>query len=141
KRCFGWIWRMDPLDDAMSPMLYRSFQAASDMLAPARLAAGLATSAFAVAPPWLRGMPALSPLSASCELLTRAGLTHHRPNYGIGSVRVGDEDVPVEEEEVTATPFGALVRFRKTGVTGQPRVMLVAPLSGHFATLLRGTVQ
>jgi polyhydroxyalkanoate depolymerase len=39
------------------------------------------------------------------------------------------------------TPFGGLLHFRKEGVSGQPRVLVVAPLSGHFATLLRGTVQ
>jgi polyhydroxyalkanoate depolymerase len=122
-------------------MLYRSFQLAADMLAPARLAAGLANGTFALLPPWVRTVPSLSRAAASWELLTRAGLTHHRPRYGVGSVRVANEDVAVEEEEVFATPFGGLLHFRKPGVTGQPRVLLVAPLSGHFATLLKGTVQ
>ncbi len=49
--------------------------------------------------------------------------------------------MPVHEEEVFATPFGTLLRFAKEGVPAQPRVLLVAPLSGHFATLLRDTVR
>ena len=54
---------------------------------------------------------------------------------------IGDEQVPVTEQVVASTPFGDLVRFRKEGDPDQPRVLLVAPLSGHFATLLRGTVR
>jgi len=48
--------------------------------------------------------------------------------------------VPVREQAVFATPFGTLLRFRKNTDSVQPRVLLVAPLSGHFATLLRNTV-
>ena len=47
----------------------------------------------------------------------------------------------IEEEVVTSTPFATLLRFRKEGAPEQPRVLLVAPMSGHFATLLRGTVK
>jgi polyhydroxyalkanoate depolymerase len=132
---------MDSLDPANEPKLYRAFQAATDLLTPARLAAGFATAALGFAPPWVRDVPAVSRMAASWELLVRAGLTHHRPDYGIDSVRVGKEDVPVTVEEVVGTSFGGLIRFRKEGISGQPRLLLVAPLSGHFATLLRGTVQ
>lgn len=132
---------MDSLDPANEPKLYRAFQAATDLLTPARLAAGFAGAALGFAPPWVRDVPAVSRMAASWELLVRAGLTHYRPDYGIDSVRVGKEDVPVTVEEVVGTSFGGLIRFRKEGISGQPRLLLVAPLSGHFATLLRGTVQ
>jgi polyhydroxyalkanoate depolymerase len=132
---------MDLPDDVMSPMLYRSFQVMADLLAPARLTAGLANGALSLAPPWVGAIPSVARLAAGWELLTRAGFTHHRPSYGVGTVRVANEDVAVEEEEVFSTPFGGLLHFRKPGVADQPRVLLVAPLSGHFATLLRGTVQ
>ena len=120
---------------------YQAFQAAADLLTPARLAAGWANGALALAPPWLRDTPPLSHVSAAWEMLTRAGLTHHRPDYGIRSVAIGGEDVPVREEVAAHTAFGDLVRFRKEGDPEQPRILLVAPLSGHFATLLRNTVQ
>jgi poly(3-hydroxybutyrate) depolymerase len=130
------------MDRRGEAMLYRSFQAATDLLLPARWAAGLANSALdAFPPPWLRTVPAVSRLAAGWEMLARAGLTYHRPDFGIASVMVGGEAVPVEEEEALSTPFCSLVRFRKEGIGGQPRVLLVAPLSGHFASLLRGTVQ
>jgi poly(3-hydroxybutyrate) depolymerase len=49
--------------------------------------------------------------------------------------------VPVRDEAVLVTPFATLLRFAKEHDVVQPRVLVVAPLSGHFATLLRGTVQ
>jgi poly(3-hydroxybutyrate) depolymerase len=120
---------------------YQAFQAAADLLAPARLAAGWAGGLLSLGPPWLRVAPPLSHLSAAWEMLARAGLTHHRPDYGIRSVLIGGEEVGVREQVVAHTAFGDLLRFRKEGDPDQPRILLVAPLSGHFATLLRGTVQ
>jgi polyhydroxyalkanoate depolymerase len=73
--------------------------------------------------------------------MARAGLTHARPPYGINSVVVGNREVAVTEEVADATPFGTLLHFKKDTVSAQPRVLLVAPLSGHFATLLRATVR
>ena len=122
-------------------MRYQAFQAQADLLAPARLAAGFANAALGLGPAWLRRLPPMAHLSAGWEMLTRAGLTHERPPYGLEAVRVGPELFPVTEVVVAGTPFGDLVHFRKAGAPAQPRVLLVAPLSGHFATLLRGTVE
>jgi polyhydroxyalkanoate depolymerase len=74
-------------------------------------------------------------------MLSRAGLTHTRPSYRLDEVLVGNDRVAVTEEAVVSTPFGDLLHFRKEGVGEQPRILLVAPLSGHFATLLRGTLE
>jgi len=131
---------MASLEPLTEPLLYRAFQSATDLLTPARLAAGWASSALALTAPWVRDVPSVSRMAAGWEMLVRAGMTHHRPSYGIDSVRVGAHETPVVEEEVVGTPFGGLVRFRKEGVGQQPKVLLVAPLSGHFATLLRGTL-
>ncbi|WP_207182362.1 polyhydroxyalkanoate depolymerase [Methylobacterium indicum] len=121
-------------------MLYDAFEVQSDMASATRawgraLHAGMA--------PWMRsgtGAPA-SWVSAAARMMMRAGLTHARPAYGIESVRVGNRETPVTEERVLTTPFGTLLRFRKDIASEQPRVLVVAPLSGHFATLLRGTVR
>ena len=80
-------------------------------------------------------------LTAAYELIARTGLTHDRPAFGINTVSVGGREVAVREQSVLATPFGTLLRFRKDVDVAQPRVLLVAPLSGHFATLLRNSVQ
>ena len=129
------------MEEPRKPMRYRAFQAQADLLTPARMAASWATASLAYGPAWLRQVPMLSQAAASWEMLSRAALTHKRPDYGFRSVRIGNEDVPVHEERVTGTVFGDLIRFRKEGNPQQPRVLLVAPLSGHFATLLRATVE
>ena len=84
---------------------------------------------------------ALSNLNAAYELIARAGLTHARPPFGIDSVMVGNREVAVSEEAADVTPFGTLLHFKKDVDQDQPRVLLIAPLSGHFATLLRATVR
>src|SRR5258708_32752604 len=79
--------------------------------------------------------------SALCEMMSRAALSHRRPSFGITETKIGNRVMPVHEEEVLATPFGTLLRFAKEGAPTQPRVLLVAPLRGHFATLLPDTVR
>jgi len=73
-------------------------------------------------------------------MLADGGLTHHRPDYGFRSARMGNDVVGVAEESRFETPFGTLLRFRKDTSVVQPRVLVAAPMSGHFATLLRGTI-
>jgi poly(3-hydroxybutyrate) depolymerase len=94
-----------------------------------------------MAPAWLRQLPQIAHTGAALEMVGRSALSHHRPDYGFREVRIGDQMVPVNEQVVAATPFGDLVRFRKEGEPDQPKVLIVAPLSGHFATLLRGTIE
>jgi poly(3-hydroxybutyrate) depolymerase len=126
---------------AWDGMKYKLFQAQEDLLAPSRFAADIAGTAFSYAPPWMRQLPPFGHMAAGLEMLSRASLTHERPDYGFRSVRIGAEDIPITEEVVTGTAFGNLVRFKKAKDIQQPRLLLVAPLSGHFATLLRGTIE
>ncbi|ARQ02020.1 polyhydroxyalkanoate depolymerase [Pseudorhodoplanes sinuspersici] len=120
-------------------MLYQAYQASSDFSLPARALAGFALTAHNALPGL--SSPVMRNLTAAYELISRARLTHTRPDYGIRSVMVGNREVEVIEEPARVTPFGTLLRFRKDIDTEQPRVLIVAPLSGHFATLLRGTVR
>lgn len=120
-------------------MLYQAYQASADIMLPVRALAGYALSAHQ-ALPHING-PGVRSLTAAYELIARARLTHTRPDYGIPSIMVGNREVEVTEEAVHVTPFGTLRHFKKDVDTEQPRVLLVAPLSGHFATLLRGTVR
>ena len=120
-------------------MLYLAYQAHSDIMVPVRAWATVAVAAGGGA--LLAANPAIRNLTAAYELIARAGLTHTRPAFGIGSVMVGGPEVEVREEAAFATPFGTLLHFRKDVAVTQPRVLMVAPLSGHFATLLRATVR
>ena len=85
--------------------------------------------------------PPVRRMAAYYELLALAGFTHSRPDYGVDFVEIHEERVPVEEKGVYWTPFCDLLRFRRAGGENDPKVLLVAPMSGHFATLLRGAVR
>jgi len=123
-------------------MLYETYQAQVDLMDPLRTFAGMAARNVAAAFGASAPRSPMRSLGAACELMARARLTHTRPDYGIVSVTVGEQDVAVTEEAADVTPFGTLLRFRKEGAdASQPRVLVVAPLSGHFATLLRATVR
>jgi poly(3-hydroxybutyrate) depolymerase len=119
-------------------MLYQAYQLQSDLLSPLRMVAQQLGSAL-----WLRDTErtVLRGMAAANEVFSRMRLTHSRPPYRIGSVQAGEREVAVVEETTLTTPFGTLLHFRKPEVSGQPPVLLVAPLSGHFATLLRETVR
>ncbi|ONG56035.1 poly(3-hydroxybutyrate) depolymerase [Pseudoroseomonas deserti] len=122
-------------------MMYQLYQAQQDLMAPFRQ---FARGTGAVLRQFDTGRPetfALRQFTAVLELMGTAAVTHERPPFGFTTVRVGNEDVAVTEEVATATPFGRLLHFRKAVDIPQPKVLVVAPISGHFATLLRGTVQ
>lgn len=125
-------------------MLYQAYQAQSDIMVPVRMLANMASSHLGGMLNGSAGQPHtrhLSNLGAAYELIGRAGLTHERPPFFIDSVMVGNREVAVQEEAAHVTPFGTLLHFKKDIETAQPRVLMVAPLSGHFATLLRNTVR
>jgi polyhydroxyalkanoate depolymerase len=122
-------------------MLYQAYQAHTDIMVPVRQLAGALARSVTERLNGSARPTVLSNLTAAYELMARAGLTHARPPYGINSVVVGNREVAVTEEVADATPFGTLLHFKKDTVSAQPRVLLVAPLSGHFATLLRATVR
>ncbi len=119
-------------------MLYAFYQSAADLMLPIRTWAAATGQTMGTDPARPESWRAAG---AFCEMVSRATLTHRRPSFGIDEIKVGNRVVPVREEEVFATPFGTLLRFVKEGVAPQPKVLLVAPLSGHFATLLRDTVR
>src|ERR1700678_670807 len=120
-------------------MLYLAYQTHSDIIAPMKAWATMALAAGHQ--PLVADNSAIRNLTAAYELVSRMGLTHTRPPFGIRSITVGNREVEVKEEAAHKTPFGTLLHFKKDVSTPQPRVLLVAPLSGHFATLLRATVR
>jgi poly(3-hydroxybutyrate) depolymerase len=84
-------------------------------------------------------------IAAGYELIYRLGKDYEKPEFGITSVRVNEQSVRIIEDAVEVKPFCKLLHFRKdfkqTPALQQPKVLLVAPLSGHHATLLRDTVR
>lgn len=124
-------------------MMYHAYQAHNDWMWPMRSLARAAAPALVDTTLGLGGHAPQRQLAAACEVLRLSEVTHRRPDWGIDSVVVGGEAVPVTEQVVARTPFGTLLRFAKPAPDGvaQPRVLIVAPMSGHFATLLRDTVR
>ena len=122
-------------------MIYQAYQAQTDLMGPMRAFAQVAVDMLDGPFSSMFDRSALQPLSAAYQMMARAKLTHARPAFDIASVRVGNADVPVSEEIVHQAAFGSLLRFRKHTDVKQPRVLLIAPLSGHYATLLRGTIK
>ena len=80
--------------------------------------------------------------AAMLEMFINATRRYVKPEFGIETVEVSGKEIAITEEVVLSLPFCNLLHFSK-GAKGkkQPKLLMVAPLSGHYATLLRGTVQ
>ena len=123
----------------VSGMLYDAYQAQQDFLAPLRAGADLIKAAFGdtvmgpAANYWLRS------IGAGAEVFSRAHMIHERPPFDITEVVVAGKPTAVTEEVALPMPFGNLVHFRKDSRLHQPKILLAAPMAGHFPTLLRST--
>ncbi len=118
-------------------MIYPAFEAQSAMLDVMRLFAGTLATTLR-----LPGLPSdFASTAAKLDTFAALRMGATRPPFAIQPVMVGNELVPVREEVVARTPFMDLLRFRKEVAAPQPKLLVVAPMSGHYATLLRGTVQ
>jgi len=89
------------------------------------------------------GLSGFAPLAANAlDVIAHATAAYDKPNFGIKEIEIEGETYPVTVANVVRNPFCDLKRFRVAGLgKDRPRVLLVAPMSGHYATLLRGTVQ
>jgi poly(3-hydroxybutyrate) depolymerase len=122
-------------------MLYDAYEVQRSFLAGASKLAGLGAG-------WLHnpanpfGYSAMGPLvAASLEVFAHAAAPRGKPEFGIETVKVGRKDVRVDEQILLRKPFGQLKHFAREGIEDSPALLIVAPMSGHYATLLRGTVQ
>ncbi len=122
-------------------MLYDAYEVQRSFLAGASKLAGMGAGWLSnPANPW--SYASASPLiAASLEVFSHASAPRGKPEFGLKSTMVDGEEVAVREEVVLRKPFGQLKRFVRAGVESGPRLLIVAPMSGHYATLLRGTVE
>ena len=125
-------------------MLYHWYELGRAAFRPARAAADSCRLFFNPLNP-LTHTPIGRSAVAACEVFERATRRYQKPAFGIDHTHVGGRRVTVAEEVVWQTPFCRLLRFRRDLDPNQaardPRLLLVAPMSGHFASLLRGTVE
>src|SRR5262249_52530511 len=84
-------------------------------------------------------------IAAAAELFERSTRRYSRPEWGISSTVVGGQRVPIRIAALWERPFCRLLRFERVFEhvphRPQPKLLIVAPMSGHYATLLRGTVE
>jgi polyhydroxyalkanoate depolymerase len=120
-------------------MLYQAYQFQDDFIAPFRFLARGWLDLFSASGCDVRKMIGGDYLAA-LEMISRFELSHARPDFGIDKVQSGNGEVPVRIEVAADLPFGKLLHFAKDIDAPQPKVMVIAPLSGHFSTLLRNTV-
>jgi poly(3-hydroxybutyrate) depolymerase len=122
-------------------MLYASYQTQSDSLSLVQRAASQVSQSLQWAH---QHQSPVRNLSAALETFSRWRLTHSRPAYGIDQIEIAGEPVRIIETVKLKLPFGTLLHFRKEDsrlAQQHPPVLLAAPLSGHFATLLRDTIR
>jgi len=129
--------------------LYQFHELARSWMTPLTYWAEANARAFSARGSWLSAMPGAQRVAAANELLYRIGKGYEKPAFGIHSIEWQGETYPVIEKTVASRPFCRLQRFKRytddadtiSEMRGQPPVLVVAPLSGHHATLLRDTVR
>jgi poly(3-hydroxybutyrate) depolymerase len=81
-------------------------------------------------------------MASGLDVFAHASAPHGKPEFKLPFTTIDGKQVPVAEKIEARKPFGQLVHFtRPKAPKGQPKLLIVAPMSGHYATLLRGTVE
>ncbi len=129
---------------ALMAYSYYLYEAAHMMMSPARAMSDATHLFFKNPVNPLTYTPFGRNVAASCELFERVTRRYGKPIFGLDTTLVGGERVGVTERVVWEKPFGRVVHFErdlKAHHRPGPKVLMVAPMSGHYATLLRGTVE
>jgi poly(3-hydroxybutyrate) depolymerase len=122
-------------------MLYDTYEFQRSLLASAAAMANIGAEwlqnpvnpmAYTRMGPWV---------ASGLDVFAHASAPRGKPQFGFATTEVNGKTVAVTEEIVLRKPFGQLKHFRREGISGQPKLLIVAPMSGHYATLLRGTVE
>ena len=126
-------------------MLYHAYELTHAAMGPMRTAARV--SSYALRNPFFpfaTSLPARA-TAAACDMFVNATKRYGKPEFEVDEVEIADQMIPVVEEVVFAKPFCNLIHFKRdsnlTRKRNDPKILIVAPMSGHFATLVRGTVE
>ena len=130
-------------------MLYQLHELQRSLLSPLTYWAEASAKMFSAPSSALSHLPGAQRWAAGCELMYRLGKDYEKPEFGIRSVTAHGHEVPIVEYAVLKKPFCNLIRFKRftddeptlDDLKDDPPVLVVAPLSGHHATLLRDTVR
>ncbi|EJT03758.1 polyhydroxyalkanoate depolymerase [Rhizobium sp. CCGE 510] len=125
-------------------MFYQLYELNHAAMAPFRAAADIMRFAYANPLNPLSHTPFGRTVAASLEMFERTTRRYGKPEFGLKQTTIGDQTVAVREEIVWSRPFCNLLHFARNDSRARgndPRILIVAPMSGHYATLLRGTVE
>ncbi|MFC3813891.1 polyhydroxyalkanoate depolymerase [Lysobacter sp. GCM10012299] len=130
-------------------MLYQMHELGRAWMAPMTYWAEASAKIFGAHGGWLSSLPGAAQAAAGYELMYRIGKDYEKPEFGIHSIDIDGVAYPVVEREMLRKPFCRLLRFKRYAddagnlrdLKDDPPVLVVAPLSGHHATLLRDTVR
>ena len=125
--------------------LYHLYELNHALLSPARALSDYARMALRNPLNPITHTPLGRSLAAVAEIFERVTRRYDKPDFGIEGISIEGQAVPVREEVIWARPFCRLLHFRREFAdpreNADPKLLIVAPLSGHYATLLRGTVR
>ena len=122
---------------------YFLHEASLALIGPARAASEATRLIFKSPANPMSWTPMGRSVTAACDVFERSTRRYEKPEFGLATTVVEGEMVAVTEEIVWQRPFGRVIRFARNlpeGAVNQPRVLIVAPMSGHYATLLRAPV-
>lgn len=123
---------------------YLMYEASHALLSPARAFAQASKLFYSNPMNPISQTPFAKSMAAGFEMFERTTRRYGKPVFGFENALVGGERVPVVERVVWEKPFCKLIHFDRalrSNVKPQPKILMVAPMSGHYATLLRGTVE
>ncbi|MCF6215510.1 MAG: polyhydroxyalkanoate depolymerase [Emcibacter sp.] len=122
-------------------MLYHMYEFQHSLFAPARFAIDVTQQSFSNPLSPLSYMPGAKHISAACDVMEQVTRRYGKPKFGLKETIIDGEIVAVEERNVLEKSFCKLKYFKRDIENNDPKLLIVAPLSGHYATLLRGTVE
>jgi len=124
-----------------SSLLYQAYEFQRQLAKPVRLWANTLEQLYSSPYNPLTDTWFGKSVAAGAEIMARLTQNYGKPAFGLKTTEIGNEVVAVNEEILLRKPFCQLLRFHRDTARQDPKVLVVAPMSGHFATLLRGTVE
>jgi poly(3-hydroxybutyrate) depolymerase len=123
-------------------MLYELYEMNYAAMAPMRMMANAGLAFWKNEQNPLAQTPFGRATAASLEMIERSTRRYAKPEFGLTHTVIDDQEYEIAERVTLKKPFGNLLHFGKIGLnTAQDKLLIVAPMSGHYATLLRGTVE
>ncbi len=122
-------------------MLYHMYEFQHSFFAPARYAVDMTQKALDNPLNPLSHMFGAKQISAACDVLEQITRRYGKPKFGLNETLIDGEMVSIEEQNILEKPFCNLKYFKRDIKNDDPKLLIVSPMSGHYATLLRGTVE